>query len=194
MSANDVRVGQDGLCEIAPVGTALPAAPDAALDAAFVDLGEVSEDGLDAAFSTDYSEVKNWSGAVLRSFNTSTTVTFKLTFLETNADVLALFYGNEVDTSSGLNVPLNAPKPDPRALVITVIDGDNLKRYCLANVQVTERGDVSEKNSEATGYEITFTANFDSTLGGFGYLQVAEPVGREKNVAPTSFKKSNTAA
>jgi hypothetical protein len=188
-SADNVRVGQTGLCEVAPLGTVLPATPDAALDAAFIDLGEVSEDGLEAAFTTDYSTVKNWSGAVLRSFNTSTEVTFKLTFLETNGDVLSLFYGQEaVDTAGNLNVKLSNPNPDPRALVITVIDGAELKRYCITNAQVTERGSVMDKNSEATSYEITFSANYDDALDGFGYLQTVAPA------EPASLRSTKKAA
>ena len=178
-SADNVRIGQTGLCEVAPLGTELPATGTAALDAAFIDLGEVSEDGLEHAFSTDYSTVKNWAGSVLRSFNTSTEVTFKLTFLETSADVLSIFYGQTAtDADGALDVKISHPEPDPRALVITVIDGDDLKRYCMSNVQVTERGTVNDKNSEATAYELTFTANFDSELDGFGYLQTVPPGGQ----------------
>ncbi len=52
MTASNVRVATNGLLFAAPVGTTLPTAYDATLDGAFVDFGEVSEDGLERAFET----------------------------------------------------------------------------------------------------------------------------------------------
>lgn len=181
MTTDQVRVGRDGTCEVAPVGTALPVDANDALNIAFKDLGEIHEDGLEHGFEAKYDSVKNWSGQVLRSFNSSIEVSFKLTFLETSAAVLELYYGQDVDVQSpGLSrIKLSAPLPDARSMVITVIDKDPegteiTKRYVLANVQVTDRGKIKEDSSDATGYEMTFTANYDASVDGFGYLQIEE--------------------
>jgi hypothetical protein len=48
-----------------------------------------------------------------------------------------------------------------------------------------------DKNSEATSYEITFSANYDDALDGFGYLQTVAPA---EPAALRSTKKAATSA
>lgn len=167
-----VLVGRDGTCEIAPYGTALPDDFDDALDAAFVDLGEISEDGLEHVFEVESERIANWAGQTVRLVNKKANATFKMKFLETNEDVVGLFYGAAVTGAAGVSsVAIGDPAPDTRAMVVTVIDGDTEKRYVLAKVQVSDRGSVPEKGDEASTYELTFEALYDSTVGGYGELQ-----------------------
>jgi hypothetical protein len=176
MAVTDVRVGSTGTCEIAPEGTTLPTNAGSALEGAFVDLGEISEEGLEHAFDVSSEQIRNWSGKVLRSVNTDTTATFKLQFMETTADVLELFYGATVESQLGdySRVLITSPDTTPQAMVITVVDSadDSFKRYVLPRIVVSERGEVKDVNSDASYWECTVTALYDSTISGFGYLQI----------------------
>lgn len=176
MAVTDVRVGSTGTCELAPLGTTLPTNAGSALEGAFVDLGEISEDGLESSFEVKSKSIKNWSGQVLRIVNAETTATFKLTFMETNEAVLNLFYGAALESQLGnySRVLLANPDTTAQAMVLTVVDSasDAIKRYVLPQVVVSERDTVNEKNGEASSYTCTVTALYDSTLSGYGYVQI----------------------
>lgn len=170
MSADTIFAG-DGYCLVGPYGTTLPADIDdmATVAPALVNLGEVSEDGLEEAFSVDKSTLKNWAGVVVRMLGSSTEVTFKLTFLERNKDVLELFYGSAVETAGdGSKIVLGQPSDEPRAMVIMMEDpGTGAQEVVVApKVVVSDRGSRTVKPDEAGAYEITFTALADASLDG----------------------------
>jgi len=99
MGATNVNVATNGTCHVAVYGTTLPtkASEVASLDPAFTDCGEISQDGLEVAFSVSSDVVRNWQGQPLRAFNTENSVTFKLTFLEADAQtVQEIYYGTTV--------------------------------------------------------------------------------------------------
>jgi hypothetical protein len=175
MGVENVRVGSTGTCELAPLGTALPANANSALDAAFVDLGEISADGLEAAFDVSTEQVRNWRGAVLRTLHTETTPTFKLMFMETSEAVVNLYYGSEVESQVGnvSRILLTTPSSEPQVMVITTVDlADNrFKRYVISRAVVSEREAISEVNSDAAMHGCTVSALWDDTLDGFGYVQ-----------------------
>ena len=174
MAAVDVKVGSVGLCEIAPLGTTLPTDGDASLDAAFLDYGEISQDGLEAAFDVTTTTVKNWTGQVLRTLNTETTVSFKLSFMETTEEVLELFYGQAMESqTTASRILLTNPDVTPVAVSITITDqgDDSFKRYILERCVVSEREAVTDKADGASMFTCTLTALYSDTLSGYGYVQ-----------------------
>lgn len=175
MAVSDVLVGSDGVAYYAPEGAALPTNAGTALDVAFVDLGEISQDGLESAFDVSSEGIKNWAGETVRIVNTETTATFTLTFLETNEDVIALFYGADVESQLGdySRVKLAAADSTAYAMAISVTDSgtDRIKRYVLPRVTVSAREPVMDKNDQAAAFKVTFTALYDTVVGGYGYVQ-----------------------
>jgi hypothetical protein len=171
MSADTIFAG-DGYCLVGPYGTTLPEDIDdmETVAAALKNLGEVSEDGLEEAFSVDKSTLKNWKGAVVRMLGSSTEITFKLTFLERNKEVLELFYGSVVTSAgaAGSKIVLGQPSDEPRAMVIPMEDPGTgaLEVVVAPNVVVSDRGSRTVKPDEAGAYEITFTALGDTSLDG----------------------------
>lgn len=163
-----------GQCLSGPYGTTLPADIDdmSSLDPALADLGLVSEDGLEHAFKVDKSVLKDWGGNTVRTLGTSTEITFKLTFLETNAEVLERYYGSPVEAAgTGSKIDLGQPSDPAYAMVIPTEDSATgaIRVYVLPRVEVTDRDDQTVKPDE-TGYGITFTAMFDADLGSCGYV------------------------
>lgn len=175
MSTADIKVGTSGTCEVAPIGTALPTNAGTALDNSFVDLGEITADGLEAAFDTSSEVIRNWAGEPVRVVISETSKTFKLTFLETNKDVLSLYYGSDVTSQLGDYSKLLVGQPDatPKSMVITLVDSadGSIKRYVIPRASVTEREPVMEKNEEATAYGVTIEAMYDATIGGLCEIQ-----------------------
>lgn len=170
-------VGRTGLCSFAPEGTALPTNAGSSLNVAFVDMGEISEDGLEHAFDVKTESIKNWEGKVLRQVNPETDVTFKLMFMETIEPVIELFYGQSVESQLGdySRVLLNTPPVLPRAMVLTVYDAaeGRFKKYAISKGVVSDREPVKEISTDGTYYGCTVTCLFDEsigTAGGFGYL------------------------
>lgn len=173
MGAEDIRSGS-GRAFLAPYGTALPddIADMASLPVAYVDLGEVSEDGLDHAFGVDKQVIKNWDGDPVKTVALSAEATFKLTFLETSGDVLRLYYGAEFEEAgTGSKIPIGTPADLDHVMVIVVEDKatGKIKGYSLPRVQCMDRENLSEKPGDA-GYGLTFQALKDSVSGKAGWL------------------------
>jgi hypothetical protein len=173
MSADDIFAGS-GSCWSGPQGTTLPTdvGDMTSLDSALVDLGLVSEDGLETSFSVDKTVLKDWSGQAVRVFGTSTEITFKLTFLEQTQEVVETYYGADVTaTATGSKVEIGQPSDEAHCMVIPTEDPatGKMKIYCLPRVEVKERDDQTIKPDE-TGYGITFQALLDPTLGSCGYI------------------------
>lgn len=162
-----------GKCLLGPAGTELPAEITDINDPALVDLGEVSEDGLEHSFAADKTTIKNWKGLPVRVIGTSLEITFKLTFLETRKrEILELFYGAAVEAAGdGSKIVIGQPSDEARVMVIPTEDPGTgkVQAYCLPAVVVSDRGSVTVKPDEA-GFELTFTALVDPTLGSAGYI------------------------
>lgn len=180
MGADQIFAGS-GKAYVADYGTAtLPTSVadfEASLDAAFIDLGEVHEDGLEHAFSVDRTVVRNWAGLAVKTIGTATEITFKLKFLEANGDVIGLYYGTPVTTNAGESkLAFGVPADAARALVIPVIDyaTGRTKLYVLPRVEVGEREDLTDKPDEPAAYGVTFQALYDEVTGGSGYILFSE--------------------
>lgn len=161
LDASKVRVAITGAIYVGPVGSTAPTNATSAVDSAFNDLGYVSEDGLTESHPDDIQEIAAWqNGAVVRRVISKSETTFQFTLIETKKGTLELYYkGSTVEIAgSGYKMDVLTPTADPRAFVIDVIDGDKHERIHIASGEVSERGDRSRSNADASGYEVTLTA------------------------------------
>lgn len=160
-TAANVRVGVTGGAFHAPLATTIPTNATSALNAAFKEVGYISEDGITQAIAADVSDIKAWqNGDVVRKVQTSHDLTFQFSMIETNAESLKIYYGDPNATISA--VQITGDQTVREAWVLEVTDGDNDIRVVLPDAQVTERGDVTYKNDEAIAYDVTITAYPDS--------------------------------
>lgn len=161
-----VRVGITGELYSAATTTAAPTTSVSALNAAFIGLGYVGEDGVEEAYDDTVEEIVAWQGArVVRANTTSSKATLKLKLIETKGATLGLFHkGSTVAVVSAGQWKLDVvnPTPDPRSFVLDVLDGTKHIRIYVANGEVTERGAIVYANGEPIGFEVTITCYSDA--------------------------------
>lgn len=163
--ATKVSVGKPkvgGAIHWAPLGSSLPTSATASLDAAFVELGYVSEDGLTNNNSPESDTVKAWGGDTVLNLQTDRPDTFALTLLESlNTDVLKTIYGASnvtVDGSGNIAVKATADEMTSGAWVFDmIVKGGRAKRIVVPNGTISELGEIVYKDDEAVGYNITIT-------------------------------------
>lgn len=156
-----------GAISVAPVGTTLPTDALTDTDAAFNNLGYISDDGLTNSNSTDSTDINAWGGDKVLTTGSSKTDTFQATFLEImNPAVLKIVYGDDnvtgKDVDEGIAVKANSLDSQAHSYVVDqILKGNVLKRIVIPNGTVSEVGDISYKDDEAIGYQITISASPD---------------------------------
>lgn len=177
--ATKVSVGKPkvgGAIHWAPIGSTLPQSATAALDAAFKELGYVSEDGLTNNNSPESDTVKAWGGDTVLNLQTDRPDTFALTLLESlNTDVLKTIYGTSnvtVDGSGNITVKATAGEMPSGAWVFDMIlKGGRAKRIVVPSGTISELGEITYKDDEAVGYNVTIT-DVPDTNGVYHYEYV----------------------
>lgn len=166
VSAAKPKVG--GAVYVAPLNSTLPTDATTALDAAFVSLGYISEDGLTNSNTASTEDVKAWGGDVVATLQTEKPDTFKFKLIESyNTDVLKTVYGSSNVTgtlATGITVTANADEQTPQEWAIEmVLSGGINKRVVIPNGKVTEVADIVYSDGEVIGYEVTVKAYPDSS-------------------------------
>ena len=146
----------------APLGTTLPTTADGTLDAAFVNQGYCSEDGLTNNNNKETESIKAWGGDTVIVVGTEHKDEFTVTLIEvTNPEVLKTVHGDDNVSGSlatGLTVRVNSDELPESIWVVDMILHGVMKRVVIPKGKVTEVGEVSYKDDDAVGYELTITA------------------------------------
>lgn len=163
-----------GTCFVAPLGSAAPTDVDTALDAAFVDLGHIGEDGYTETKDVSLEDKRNFGGKVVKVLQTEVTWTYTFVFLESlNANVLRAVYGDDnvtvtpATTTDGTRVAIEktSRKLPHQMWVIDTTDSELNARYrsFLPDGQIVEIGDVTIVHSDTIQYEVTLRAFEDAS-------------------------------
>ena len=166
-----VRVGLTGALSKGPSGSAAPTDATTAIDAAYVDSGAISEDGVELSLpdSGDRSTIKMWQGgAQVRTLRTVSedVPQITLTFLETNKTAVETYFGVTVtQTVAHGTFDYTVGLPDAFAAVLDVIDGANVHRFHMPRVVKASVGSLVYKNDEPIGYNVTLDLEKDPTAG-----------------------------
>lgn len=151
----------------APKGTAIPTSADAALPAAFVNLGYVSEDGLTATVAEDGDDIKAWGPETVGRSQTNYAKNFTFNLLETAREAALQFvYGKDnvtIDEDGGIMID-ETGDPLPRGVLVCDTlqnnggDTPRIKRQILGDAQFTDRsGDQVYNNSDPTNFPVNVT-------------------------------------
>lgn len=166
----------------APMGTALPlvASPFAALNAAFVSLGYLSDAGVTENNGRSTDKIKAWGGSIVKVVQTEHSYTLSFTLIETgNTDVLKAVYGaaNVATTAATSSVgkidavTINATTLEHWSWVVEVADGAARIRIVVPDGQITEVGEVTYTDSDLVGYSCTMEC-FEDASGNKAYKYI----------------------
>lgn len=147
----------------APLGTTLPTSVNATLNAAFKNVGYISDAGLVNSNSASSENIKAWGGAVVLTTQTEKPDTFKFTMIEAkNKEVLKAVYGDSNVSGSietGITIHANTEQQPNCAWVFDLILRDGtLKRIVVPDAGVSSVGDVTYADNSVVGYETTLSA------------------------------------
>lgn len=160
LDATKVRIAITGELFVAPVGSTAPTDATSALDAAWLGLGYVGEDGVTEAYDETIEEIVAWqNAAVVRSNTTESKATLKLKLIETKKRTLELYHKGSTVVTNGAEykIDVKTPTTDLRAFVLQVVDGTKDLRIYVPTGEVTERGEIVYANGEPVGFEVTLT-------------------------------------
>ena len=147
----------------APIGSKLPTTHSEALDAAFKNLGHVSEDGVTNENSPTGDKVKAWGGSTVLNYMEDKPDTFKMKLIEAfNPEVLKTIYGEKnvtVGDNGDISLKATAEDPTQYAWVIDMLlKGGRAKRVVIPIASLTEMEEIVYKDNEPIGYGITLSA------------------------------------
>ena len=145
---------------VAPLGTALPTDAAAELNAAFVNVGFVSDEGVTNTITRDNTEIKAWGGDTVMNIQTGFNDQWKLKLLQVmnTAVMKPVFKAANVTGAleSGVTVKVNSEELEAYVYVIDMIFNNNvLKRIVIPNAKVVELGDIVYVDGEPVNYDIT---------------------------------------
>ena len=180
-NTSDVRVGAPdqsttGAILHAPVGTALPTLSSitktgVSYNQAFTGNEYVSEDGLTLSPSRSTTDIKDWSGSVVRKVLESFDGTLQWTMISTDKAALEVSFGSKHVTYTTANsthgnqaqAALGAYLPDEYAWLFLIKDGNARIVIAVPDGQITEVGDVTFASNAAVGWQVTLSCYPDST-------------------------------
>lgn len=159
-------VGANGGGWVSPVGSTAPDSPLTQPLTPWEPLGAISDDGLVYGFDEDSEEFTPWGlTSPFRTMITKSVRTFQVTLWETSrVAVQSVMYridaADLTPDGGGLTsfAETASPVPDRRAWWFLVMDGDTSKGFYVPQGEVSDRSDVTFKQDEMSGYEITVTA------------------------------------
>ena len=162
IDSSEIVVAGDATVSVGPVGSTGPTDVETALDAAFVDLGATSEDGIEwtPGMETEAISVHQALYAV-RYVVTDRTLEFGFELLQWNQETLKLALGGgTITTTAGPPAYYTYTPPAPeeiyyRALVLAWQDGDYTFRLHVPKVMVTDTSAITLARTDAAGIPLT---------------------------------------
>jgi hypothetical protein len=161
LDSDNVRVAVTGAVYVGPTSATAPSGTSSSLTA-FTDLGYVSADGITETIDKTTSQIRAWQGgALVREVVSEGTYSVTLTFIETNQDVLELYFGSAITGGELDGDPTNSG--GRKSFVMDVVDGTIVERTYIPAGEITAVGERTLASGEAIGYNVTITAYADTS-------------------------------
>ena len=161
LDSDNVRVAVTGAVYVGPTSAAAPTGSASALTG-FTDLGYVSADGITETIDKTTNQIRAWqNGSLVREVVSEGTYSVQLTFLETNQDVLELYFGSTITGGELDGDPTQSG--GRKSFVVDVVDGSIVERTYIPAGEVTAVGERVLASGEAIGYNVTITAYADTS-------------------------------
>ena len=155
----------------ADTGATLPTEAWAAVDAAFKDSGYINEDGLKIGTNSSSTDIKDWSGNIVRSIMSEYGNQLTWAHMELSEQSLKNFLGDDnvtvtpADATNGTRITarFNADEMPIKSWVFKIKDGARKLLVVVPLGQVSERGEISLTKSEAITLPITLKTYPDAS-------------------------------
>lgn len=154
----------------APKGTTLPV-DSLEIPAAFVEVGWISDGGVEEGVEVESKETKAWQGGtIVKMRNTSTKKSHKFASLEDSPENTGLYYGHGKPTLVGdagsqiarVDMPKSIPTIE-KTVIIKLVDNAGYTRLkCIETAALSERGSYVTNVDDDPVYEFTMTETGDS--------------------------------
>lgn len=133
-----------------------------------VDLGAISDDGVELQIpgAGDSTPIKQWDGSTVRTIRqpSEDSPTWKVTFLESNQDVVETTFGVDITTgATDGSFEYKVTNRDHDGFVFDYIDGTNLTRDYVPYGIVTDVDAQTLASTDAVRYTVTIAGELDPT-------------------------------
>ena len=178
LDSTQLRVAPNGHVSVAPFGTVLPTTVLSALNASFVELGYLSDDGVSITPAIDTAGIPVWqSAADALTIVTKANMDVKVVQMQLNQGTLSNYlFGSAWTQVAGvatMNISSN-PTAVQNSLVVEWTDDQNfIYRLVLARVIFTDRDALQLNRSNAS--QLGFTMHALDNAGSFGSLLSNNP-------------------
>lgn len=169
--SDNIVVSGSGTVRVAPVGTTTPTTLIGAVDAAFDDVGWISDAGITEQLGETTNIIREMGGSPVRTVKTEDDLTYTFEALETNEVSLGLRYGRDnvtrvaADAEDGeaLNWVIKGDQMPIEPMILETTDGEKTFRGVLPKAQVVERGDATFVSTDARKFPYTVRAYPDGS-------------------------------
>jgi hypothetical protein len=148
-----------------PLGTALPTDTTTALNASFLGLGYVGEDGLTMTKGGDVTTIRAWGGDSVKVVKATDDLSFNWTFIESSDQVMEEIFGAD-NVSVGVSdttIQVNGQQVGPREWVFEIVDGDFAIRIVCPNAELSGEVSVTFVDGQAVAWPATITCLPDAS-------------------------------
>ena len=159
LDADQVRVAATGRVYVDDEGATAPSDSGTAPDAAYVDMGYVTEDGVTLTFDRTTEDVNAWQGTKLRVITTDEPASVAFALMETDMNTLPVVYGGGTVGGAADDYTFTPPgKGDNaiRSMIIDWEDGDIVYRYYFPRVQIEGSVEQTFAANAPLTYPLTF--------------------------------------
>lgn len=162
--ASEIVVAAAGEIYAAPFGTTLPTEVDTSLNAAFLDVGYVTDAGVTFTATPTVADVGAWQKlTAVRKIVTARSLTIAMQMEQWNQETFALAFGGGTWSMVSPGSYKYEPPKDGDALVdysvvIDARDGDKALRWVIRKCQVQEAVTTNLVNTAAALLPVTFSA------------------------------------
>ena len=124
-------------------------------------LGYLSDDGFKIKPERKTDDLKAWQNAdVVRTVATESSIEISFQLIESKKEVIELFWQSKVTAgadSGSFDISPGATT-GVHALLMDIIDGDQVIRYYFPEAELVDRDEIKGKNGEVYGYGVTLKA------------------------------------
>ena len=164
--SGEVVVGGNGSVSVAPAGTTVPTGV-AALSAAYINVGYISEDGVSFTGGADIEDINAWQSFYpIRKIITARNAAAEFVMRQWNGENLKLAFGGGQVLNAAGTVYYRPPDPsefDTRVMVIDWQDGSEKYRLVIPKGLVSGETTTQISRSAATDLPISFAVTPSGT-------------------------------